>query len=197
MGASPSPAVTQLLVAWSGGDQGALEQLMPAVYAELKRQARWHLAGERSHTLQPTALVHEAYLRLVGSDNTVRWDGRGHFFGAAARAMRRILVERARSRGRIKRGGDRGRVELTDVGMAVEPPATDLVALDEALDRLEKHDPRKAEVVMLRYFAGLTIEETAAALSLSAATIKTEWAFARAWLHREISTAQGAAEAAS
>ncbi len=195
--AAPNLEITQLLNAASGGDKRASAELLPLVYEELRKLARARMAAEPAgHTLQPTALVHEAYLRLVGTENTVRWDGRGHFFGAAARAMRRILVERARSRGRIKRGGDRGRVELTDVGMAVEPPATDLVALDEALDRLEKHDPRKAEVVMLRYFAGLTIEETAAALSLSPATIKTEWAFARAWLHREISTAQGAAETA-
>ncbi len=187
----PNLEITQLLNAASGGDRKASAELLPLVYEELRKLARARMAAEPAgHTLQPTALVHEAYVRLVGADNTVRWDGRGHFFGAAARAMRRILVERARSRGRIKRGGDRGRVELTDEVMAIEPPATDLVALDGALDRLEKHDKRKAEIVMLRYFAGLTIEETAAALSLSPATIKTEWAFARAWLHREISAGQ-------
>ncbi|MBC7835400.1 MAG: sigma-70 family RNA polymerase sigma factor [Phycisphaerales bacterium] len=181
--------VTQLLVAASDGDSRAAAELLPLVYEELRKLARANMAKESGggdgHTLQPTALVHEAYLRLVGQPD-IKWDGRGHFFGAAARAMRRILVERARSRNRVKRGGGRGRMDLGDDALAVEPPSTDLLVLDEALDRLEKYDKRKAEVVMLRYFAGLSIEETSAALGVSPATVKNEWTFARAWLHREL-----------
>lgn len=178
--------VTQLLAAVSDGDSKAASELLPLVYEELRKLARSNMKREsEGHTLQPTALVHEAYMRLVGGAD-VKWDNRGHFFGAAARAMRRILVERARAKGRIKRGGERKRVELADEMMAVEPESTDLLALDEALERLEKYDSRKCEVVMLRYFAGLSIEETAAGMGLSPATVKNEWAFARAWLHREL-----------
>jgi RNA polymerase sigma factor (TIGR02999 family) len=178
--------VTQLLAAAGGGDAKASAELLPLVYDELRRLARAHMKRESpGQTLQPTALVHEAYMRLVG-DADLKWDNRGHFFGAAARAMRHILVERARRRGRVKRGGGRGRVELDERALAVEPPSTDLLALDEALNALEAYDRRKCEVVMLRYFAGLTIEETAAAMALSIATVKNEWAFARAWLHREL-----------
>jgi RNA polymerase sigma factor (TIGR02999 family) len=183
--------VTQLLAAAGDGDAKAAAELLPLVYDELRRLARGRMMRESpGQTLQPTALVHEAYMRLVGHAD-VKWDNRGHFFGAAARAMRRILVERARHRGRVKRGGGQKRVELRDEAMAVEPPSTDLLALDEALSALEAYDKRKCEVVMLRYFAGLTIEETAAALSLSIATIKNEWNFARAWLHRELSRSDG------
>jgi len=189
--------ITQLLNAASGGNQQAAADLLPLVYEELRALARSNMAreggGGAGHTLQPTALVHEAYLRLVGGAD-VKWDGRGHFFGAAARAMRRILVERARHRGRIKRGGGRQRVELNEEGLASEPPSTDLLALDEVLDRLERYDKRKAEVVMLRFFAGLSIEETASALGVSPATIKNEWMFARAWLHRELSKGDTRAE---
>jgi RNA polymerase sigma factor (TIGR02999 family) len=178
--------VTQILAAVSEGDSKAAAELLPLVYEELRKLARANMKREsEGHTLQPTALVHEAYMRLVGGAD-VKWDNRGHFFGAAARAMRRILVERARARGRIKRGGERKRVEMVEEMMAVEPESTDLLALDEALDRLEKYDRRKCEVVMLRYFAGLSIEETAAGMGLSPATVKNEWAFARAWLHREL-----------
>lgn len=186
MGTESRTNVTQLLAAVGGGDKRAASELLPLVYEELRRLARANMRKEsEGHTLQPTALVHEAYMRLVGGAD-VKWDNRGHFFGAAARAMRRILVERARAKGRIKRGGERKRVELADEMMAVKPESTDLLELDAALDRLEKYDSRKCEVVMLRYFAGLSIEETAAAMSLSPATIKNEWAFARAWLHREL-----------
>lgn len=182
--------VTRLLEAAHRGEAGATEELLPLVYEELRRLARGQMRGEAAggQTLQATALVHEAYLRLVG-DADVQWQNRGHFFGAAARAMRRILVERARSRGRLKRGGDRERVEI-DPGVLEGAGATDLVGLDEALNRLEAEDARKAEVVMLRYFAGLSIEETAAAMGLSPATVKNEWTFARAWLKRELERAE-------
>lgn len=186
--------VTQLLVAAGEGDSHAAAELLPLIYSELQRLARSFMAkepgGGAGQTLQPTALVHEAYLRLIGQTE-MKWDSRGHFFVAAATAMRRILVERARSRGRIKRGGDRKRHEMNEWGgdgaMAIEPPSDDLLALDEALKRLEASDERKARVVMLRHFAGLGVEETAAALNISPATVKNDWAFARAWLHREIS----------
>jgi RNA polymerase sigma factor (TIGR02999 family) len=182
--------VTQLLAAVSEGDSHAAADLLPVIYNELQRLARSFMAkepgGGAGHTLQPTALVHEAYLRLIGQAD-MKWDSRGHFFVAAATAMRRILVERARGRNRIKRGGDRQRQELHDGAMAVEPPSDDLLALDEALKRLEEADQRKARVVMLRHFAGLGVEETAAALNVSPATVKNDWAFARAWLHRELS----------
>jgi RNA polymerase sigma factor (TIGR02999 family) len=184
---TPTPQdVTQLLDAVSAGDSRAAGELLPLVYDQLRKLARARMSREKAGaTLQPTALVHEAYLRLVG-DHDVKWENRGHFFAAAARAMRRILVERARHRGRQKRGGGMKRVEIADDALAVEPPSDDLLALDEVLDRLEQYDPRKSDVVMLRYFAGLTIEETAAALGISPATVKNEWAFARAWLHREL-----------
>ena len=182
----PRQQVTQLLELAVRGDAKASEELLPLVYEELRKLARAQMGREApGQTLQPTALVHEAYMRLVGG-NDVRWENRGHFFGAAALAMRRILVERARHRGRLKRGGDRARVELDENAAAIPGLSTDLVALDEALDRLAAFDKRKSDVVMLRYFAGLSIEETAAALSVSPATVKNEWTFARAWLHREM-----------
>ncbi|MBX3363643.1 MAG: sigma-70 family RNA polymerase sigma factor [Phycisphaeraceae bacterium] len=179
--------ITQLLSRITGGDQHAANELLPLVYEELRKLARVRMNGESpDHTLQPTALVHEAYLRLVGTEDRKKWDGRGHFFASAAMAMRRILVERARYHARLKRGGDRRRIDLSDDVAAVDIDATDLLSLDEALNKLTTYDQRKAEIVMLRYFAGLTIEETASALGLSSATIKNEWAFARAWLHREM-----------
>ncbi len=190
--------VTRLINAAQEGDSGACEELLPLVYDELRRLASSHLAREPSGmTLQPTALVHEAYLRLLGS-REVEWQGKGHFFGAAAQAMRRILVDRARARAAIKRGGDRRR-EHSDEGLdgIADPLATpggvgeqiDLLKLNTVLERLEAKDKRQADVVMLRYFAGLTIEQTAQALGLSAGTVKNEWTFARAWLRRELDTA--------
>ena len=190
--------VTQLLNAAAQGNPQASEQLLPVVYEELRKLAAARLArepgGAAGITLQPTALVHEAYLRLVtpaSGGSEPQWNGRGHFFGAAALAMRRILVERARHSARIKHGGGRARVELTDQPMAEPPDGTDLLALDDALEKLSAFDERKAQVVMLRYFAGLSIEETAAAMELSPATIKNEWTIARAWLHRAMMEGQG------
>jgi RNA polymerase sigma factor (TIGR02999 family) len=172
---------------------GTAGEMLPEVYDELRKLARARLARERQphQTLQPTALVHEAYMRVSGSDHARLWDRRGHFFAAAALAMRRILVERARHYQRIKHGSDQERVELDSSIMRADPALTDLVAVDEALTRLEQTDPRKAQIVSLRYFAGLSVEETAAAMDLSPATIKNEWKFARAWLHRALGPAGG------
>jgi len=181
--------VTLLLEAVSSGRQQASEELLPLIYEQLRRLAQSHMNRESpGNTLQPTALVHEAYLRLVGGQD-VRWANRAHFFASAALAMRRILVDRARSRGRVKRGGELDRVELQDGAMTAEPPSTDLLALDEALPKLEQQDKRKYDIVMLRYFAGLSIEETAAALDISPATVKTEWKIARVLLYRAINGA--------
>lgn len=170
------------------GRPGTSDELLPEVYDELRKLARARLARERQpqQTLQPTALVHEAYLRVAADRPDQRWDRRGHFFAAAALAMRRILVERARHYQRIKHGSAAERVELDSAMMRVDPALTDLVAVDEALTRLEQTDARKAQIVSLRYFAGLSIEETAGALDLSPATVKNEWAFARAWLYRAL-----------
>lgn len=170
------------------GAPGRSDDLLPEVYDELRKLARARLARERepNQTLQPTALVHEAYLRLSGGAKDQRWDRRGHFFAAAALAMRRILVERARHYQRAKHGGGGARVELDTEVVRDDPSLTDVLAIDEALNELERIDPRKAQVVSLRYFAGLSVEETAAALDLSPATVKNEWAFARAWLYRAL-----------
>jgi RNA polymerase sigma factor (TIGR02999 family) len=179
--------VTRILDALGRGDPHAAGQLLPLVYQELRELAAQKLAGERpGQTLQPTALVHEAYLRLVGPEDEPRWDSRGHFFAAAAEAMRRILVENARRKQSQKHGGGLRRQDADEVPLAAPEPAEDLLALDEALDRLAAKDPPKAELVKLRYFAGLTIEEAASALGVSAATAKRSWAFARAWLFQEI-----------
>jgi RNA polymerase sigma factor (TIGR02999 family) len=186
--------VTQVIEALARGDPRATNDLLDTVYEELRRLARARMADEPNAgagmTLQATALVHEAYLRLVGSASSgPKWENRGHFFGAAALAMRRILVERARHQKRIKHGGGRQRFDVDDhdvLQSITDYDRTDLVALDEAIKKLEKVDPRKAKIVSLRYFAGLSIAETAAALDLSATTVKNEWLFARAWLHREI-----------
>ncbi len=172
----------------AGGDDGrqAAADLLPLVYDELRRLARSRLAHEGApQTLQATALVHEAWMRLVG-DEDPGWKGRGHFFGAAARAMRHVLVDRARARGRDKRGGGLQRVSLDASLMVGSEPDLDVLALDEALAKLEAHDARKSEVVMLRHFAGLELEEIAATIGVSLATVKTDWAYARAWLHREL-----------
>lgn len=178
--------VTRILNDWRRGDPRAPDALFPIVYDELRPLARSRTRQEPlGQTLQPTALVHEAYLRLVsGRDSD--FESRTHFFGAAALAMRRILVERARQRRTAKHGGGWERVTLTDEVASTEPRAIDLVVLDRALEALEAHDKRLSEIVMLRYFTGLTIEETARALGLSPATIKRDWEYARAWLFEEM-----------
>jgi RNA polymerase sigma factor (TIGR02999 family) len=189
MSTPPPENVTQLLSAIAAGDVKASDELLPLVYEELRRLARSQMARESdAQTLQPTALVHEAYLRLVGSGDgqDPKWEGRGHFFASAALAMRRILVERARGRARLKRGGDRAREPLHDGLAAPESGEIDLIVLDEALKRLEIHNPRACQVVMLRYFAGLEIEAAAAALNLGPTTVKADWNYAKAWLHREM-----------
>lgn len=178
--------VTGLLLAWGGGDRDALDRLLPIVYRELRGIAHRRLAGERSsHTLSTTALVHEAYLRLVQIDR-VQWKNRSHFFAIAARAMRRVLVDYAVMRNAQKRGGGEALLALDDVAVAVETHADELVALDEALRRLEAIDERHGRVVECRVFAGMSVEETAAALDISTATVKRDWAMARAWLNREL-----------
>jgi RNA polymerase sigma factor (TIGR02999 family) len=183
--------ILQVLQQPGPSDGPATEELLPLVYDELRRIARRCMAGEAAgQTLQPTALVHEAYLRLLGpGGDELPWNSRGHFFAAAAHAMRRILVERARRNRSEKHGGGRARVSLADADPAsgaAEPEPDVMVALDIALSRLERSEPRKARVVMLRYFAGLTIEQTAQAMKLSVTTVKQEWQFARAWLQSEI-----------
>jgi RNA polymerase sigma factor (TIGR02999 family) len=174
-------------------------ELLPLVYDELRQLARSRMAKERGGlTLQPTALVHEAYLRVAG-DDAPKWDRKGHFFAAAAIAMRRILVERARHYQRLKHGGEQQRVSWEpDVEHGAEGmDLADVLAVDEALDRLEQIDPRKAQVVMLRYFAGLSVEETAMALGLSPATVKNEWAFARVWLYKQLSLSHGSSSSST
>jgi RNA polymerase sigma factor (TIGR02999 family) len=185
MGSPPAPNVTQLLVAWRAGDPKALEALAPVIHQELHRAAHRYMAGERpGHVLQTTALVNEAYLRLVDWKD-VHWQNRAHFFGVAAQMMRRILVDHARDLRRAKRGGGALRVSLSDVQVPLER-AADLVALDDALTALETFDPRKGRVIELRYFGGLSLEETAAALEVSVATVRRDWSLARAWLYREL-----------
>ena len=176
--------VTQILSAIEQGDQQAAEQLLPLVYDELRKLAAQKLAQEKpGQTLQATALVHEAYLRLVGGDQTQDWDGRGHFFAAAAEAMRRILIDRARHKQTRKAGGGRRRLDFDDIEPALEEENGDrLLALDEALRQLEAEDPRKAELVKLRFFAGLSAEQAAAALGVSTSTAEKDWAYARSWL---------------
>src|SRR5262245_50800854 len=185
-GSSEPPDITRLLARWAGGDSAALTELMPLVYGELRKLADAQMRHERAgHTLQPTALVHEAYLRLAAHRSG--FQNRVHFYGAAAQAMRRILVDHARRNVAAKRGADAQHVDLdgvADVGVDVR---MDLVALDEALTRLEVVAPRPAKVVELRYFGGLSIEETAAFLDVAPVTVKRHWSFARAWLFRQLS----------
>ena len=180
------PDITQLLVAWSGGDKAALNQLVPLVYEELRRQAANYLRRERpGHTLQTTALIHEAYLRLV-DQKSVQWQNRAQFFGIAAQLMRRILVDHARTKHRAKRGGSAVQVSLTDATVVAKDASLDLIEIDEALNRLAEIDEQQAKIVELRFFSGLNVEETAAALNISPATVKRDWSVAKAWLHREI-----------
>ena len=176
-------SITQLLESWSSGDQNAAEQLLPLVYEELRRIATRQLRQERgAHTLQATAIVHEAYLRLIGQEG-LQWPSRAHFFAFAAHLIRRILVDYARTRNRAKRGGQYDRVTLAEVADLALEKSPDLVALDEALSSLEKVDPRKASVVELRFFAGLTLEEIAEQLGISTETVGREWRRAKVWLY--------------
>jgi RNA polymerase sigma factor (TIGR02999 family) len=183
------PDVTALLLSWSGGEAAAADRLIPVVYEELHRQAARAMRREgHSHTLQATALVHEAYLRLVDQQR-VQWRNRAHFFGIAAEVMRRVLVDHARARDAAKRGGGAQRLTLGDaLGVPSDGTDADVLALHEALERLALLDPDQARLVELRYFGGLNIEESAEALGVSPATVKREWAVARAWLRRELMT---------
>jgi RNA polymerase sigma factor (TIGR02999 family) len=179
--------VTRILTAVEQGDSRAADALMPLVYNELRKLAARRLAHERpGQTLQATALVHQAFIRLVDVEKAQRWDSCGHFFAAAAEAMRRILVERARRKSRLKHGRDRHRIELDDVCTVTNGPSSELLAMDEALCKLAAEAPAKAELVKLRYFAGLTVDEAADTLGISRATIKRYWAYARAWLFAEM-----------
>jgi RNA polymerase sigma factor (TIGR02999 family) len=184
--------VTHILSAIEQGDPRAAEQLLPAIYEQLRRLAAQRLAQEKpGQTLQATALVHEAYLRLVDAGQVQHWNSRGHFFAAAAEAMRRILVEQGRRKRRLKRGGDRDRIDLEGLVLTVEAPSDDLEALDEALTRLAEKHPEKAELVKLRYFAGLTMSQAAAVLGISTSTADRYWTYARAWLYRELALEKG------
>jgi len=181
-----SEKVTQLLLAWGQGDEAARDELILLVYETLRRIARHHLRGERAgHTLETTELINEAYLKLV--DQSVSWQSRAHFFGIAARLMRQLLVDYARSRGRFKRGGDQWRISLTAAAEIAEERAVDLLALDEALETLARVDPQKSHIVELRFFGGLTIEETAQVMGVSTPTVERGWRAARAWLQSELS----------
>jgi RNA polymerase sigma factor (TIGR02999 family) len=183
---SQSNDVTQLLIDWNHGDADAVGKLMPIIYAELHKLAAHYLSKERvNHTLQPTALVHETYLQLIEASR-VNWQNRAHFFGAAARSMRHILVDHARSHQAAKRGGGY-KVSINDNMAIAQPKEIDLIALDDALNLLSELDPQQSRVVELKFFGGLSIEEIAEALSISPATVKRHWASAKAWLNREIS----------
>ena len=179
--------VTNILSAIEQGDPQAADKLLPLVYDELRKLAAQRLAQEKpGQTLQATALVHEAYLRLVGVQKTQRWDSRGHFFAAAAEAMRRILLNRARDRSRSKRGGDRHRIDLDQVEIALDTSDEHLISLDEALALLAVEDPKAAQLVNLRFFAGLTLKDCAAFLGLSMRSAERQWAYARAWLYARL-----------
>lgn len=185
--------ITQLLVAWNKGDQTALETLSPLIHQELHRLAKRYMAGERpGHLLQPTALVNEAWLRLIDWKN-VEWQNRAHFFGLAAQIMRRILVDFARAHQREKRGGDAFYVSLSEAEKQPQDSRADLVALDDALQTLEGLAPRQARVVELRFFAGLSLEETAESLNVSVTTVRRDWSLAGAWLFRELNREEGSA----
>jgi len=186
MSEATSTNVTQLLVAWGKGDQHAFDALMPEVRKELHRLAAHYMAEEPpGHDLQPTALINEAYLRLVDWKN-IQWADRAHFFGMAANMMRRVLVDYARSRDRLKRGGEAIQVSFTEAANVPVPQSTDVLALDKTLRELEKIDPRKSQIVEMRFFGGLSQEETAEALNVSVATVRRDWSLSRAWLAREL-----------
>jgi RNA polymerase sigma factor (TIGR02999 family) len=178
--------VTELLLAWGQGDESALDRLMPMVHEELHRLARREMRGERTgHTLQTTALVNEAYLRLIDA-RRVHWHDRAHFFALSARLMRRILVDHARSRQYLKRGGGAKQITLDDALVVAEARSADLIALDDALQALAAVDPRKSQVIEMRYFGGLTVDETAEALSISPETVTRDWRFGKVWLLRKL-----------
>jgi len=182
---SSAPNVTELLVAWGKGDQQAFDRLMPHVQRELHRIAAHYMAGERpGHDLQATALINEAYIRLVDWQD-IQWADRAHFFGIAANMMRRVLVDHARRRDRVKRGGEAIRVALTEAADLPAPERADVLALDDALRRLEALDARKSKVVEMRFFGGMSLEETAEALNVSVITVRRDWSLARAWLFHE------------
>ena len=185
------PAVTQLLRAWSEGDESALERLVPLVEGELRRLARGYMARERgAHTLQPTALVNEAYLRLIDARH-VQWQDRAHFFAVAAQAMRRVLIDFARARQNLKRGGGALRVSLDEGLVAAPERGADLLALDEALAQLARLNPRQARVVELRYFGGLSEEEVGHVLEIAPRTVRLDWKLARAWLYKTMTKGAG------
>ncbi len=187
--------ITQALARIESGDPSAAAEFLPLVYHELRKLAAAKLAQERpGQTLQATALVHEAYLRLVGAEREQAWDNRGHFFAAAAEAMRRILVEQARHKSTVKAGGQLQRVALPPVEPAMEGPSLDLLALDEALQKLEAMDPRKANLIKLRFFAGLSNQQAAAALGIAASTADLDWAYAKSWLRVEMGAAHDATD---
>jgi RNA polymerase sigma factor (TIGR02999 family) len=189
MSETSTQQVTRLLMDWSNGDQSALEQLTPLVYSELRRLAGRYLRKERpDHTLQSTALVHEAFIRLI-DQKSVKWQNRAHFFGVAAQMIRRILVDHARNRHASKRGSGAPRLSLDEAIALPDRKDLDLVALDDALNSLAKIDPQQARIVELRFFTGLTVEETAEVLGISPATVKRDWVTAKAWLYRDISRA--------
>ena len=184
----PTTGVTQILEQIETGDPAATEQLLPLVYDELRKLAQQRLSHEKpGQTLQATALVHEAYLRLVDVEKAQHWNGRGHFFGAAAEAMRRILVEQARRKGTLKAGAGHRRVELSDVDCQIDSSNIDLLALDEALGLLELRDPESAKLVKLRYFAGLTMPQAAEVMAIPLRSVERNWTYVRTWLHRELS----------
>ena len=186
--------VTQLLLDWRDGKAAALDELLPIVYAELRQIAQRYMNRERgSHTLQTTALVNEAYLRLIDQQH-VAWQSRAHFFAVAAQVMRHLLVDHARARGYAKRGGAAQQVELSEDCASVAAPSAELLALDEALSKLHTLDARKSRIVELRYFGGLSVEETAEVLGVSGITVKREWLKAKAWLYRELNAPNAVAE---
>ena len=179
--------VTQILSRVEDGDASAAAELLPILYEELRKLAAAKLASEKpGQTLQPTALVHEVFLRLVDGNQPQHWNGRGHFFGAAAEAMRRILIENARKKKQTRRGGDYHRFPLDELDVAIHDRASELLDLNDAIDRLEKRDSRAAEIVKLRYFAGLSVSETAEALGISVRSVERDWTYGKTWLHASL-----------